>query len=153
MMAIHFARELTCDTTPTLLASSSYDPALALILHVNRGRLRHVAPEVSIDHSQREIDSRRQTARSRDLLLFDEAQPAFYCDIGKRLGKPIEKVVMCRRRLAFQQSRLAELKCAGANRHYDVSGRRNLPQPRVQRLRPARSEEHTSELQSQSNLV
>src|SRR6266404_4748070 len=52
----------------------SNNPALALILHVSRGRLRHVASEIPIDNSQGEIDSRREPAGGGDPIAFDKSQ-------------------------------------------------------------------------------
>src|SRR6266496_2430959 len=43
-------------------AALSNNPTLALILHVSRGRLRHVASEIPIDNSQGQIDSRGEPA-------------------------------------------------------------------------------------------
>ena len=99
------------DEQPTLLTSISrtvmwlsvhfvtlpinlHNPTFALVFHVSRRGLRHFAAKVSIDDTQREIDSGSQTTRSRDLLVLDKAQSAFEADIGKRLRKLIEEVVM-----------------------------------------------------------
>src|SRR6185503_4033314 len=95
---------------------ASDDPTFALVFHVRRRRLRCIPSEVSLDDAQREIDPRRQSTGRRDrLVLFDETQPAFDLDFGKRLRESIEKVVMRRGRLAIEQTSPAELERAGAD--------------------------------------
>src|SRR5215213_2976483 len=74
--------------------AASCNPTLALVFHVSRGGLGHVAAEVSVHHAQREIDTGRQATRGRDLLVLNKAEPALNADVWKCLFKPIEKVVV-----------------------------------------------------------
>src|SRR6202008_2377396 len=101
--------------TVCILPLNSNDPTLALILHVGRRRLRHFAAEVSLNYVEREIDAGSQTTCGRDLLVLHKAQAALETNVGKRLRKLIEELVMRGSVLAGKQARLAKLKRARAN--------------------------------------
>src|SRR5688572_12487130 len=110
-------------------STASDDPSGSLIFHVGGGPLRNLPAKVALDDAQRQIGAAGQAAGRRNALAFHETHPALHLDVWILSFELVEKLMVRRRHLAGQESRLSEMEDACANGHRHIRRLANLLQP------------------------
>src|SRR5947209_4637054 len=90
-------------------------PALSLVLHLVSCLLGYILAVITLYHAQCEIDARRQSPCRGNVPLLNESGAAFQRDVWELHRHAFVRIVIRGCRLALQQARIRQQKCARTN--------------------------------------